>query len=93
MVKIIGISGVAGAGKSVIAKELGKALNATVLFWDDFDDISESLPDYIEWYKSDRDYNAWKYDSLADVLSKLKMNEKVICPATKKINANKLYCV
>lgn len=83
MTKIIGISGIAGSGKSIITKELGKALSATTIFWDDFDEISESPANYIEWYKSDRNYNAWKYDALANVLRKLKMNEKVICPATK----------
>ena len=84
MTKIIGISGISGSGKSFLAKKLGKTLNATTIFWDDFDDISEGPADYIKWYESDRNYNAWKYDALADVLHKLKMHEKVICPATKK---------
>lgn len=84
MVKIIGISGIGGAGKSVLTKSLGKALNATIIFWDDFDEISEDPKDYIEWYQTSRNFDEWKYDSLADVLKKLNSGEKVICPATQK---------
>lgn len=32
MIKIIGISGISGAGKSVVTKALGKELNATTVF-------------------------------------------------------------
>jgi uridine kinase len=84
MVKIIGISGVGGAGKSVLTNALGKALNATILFWDDFDEISKAPENYIEWYSKSKDYSEWKYDALAKVLNQLKMGEKIICPATKK---------
>lgn len=84
MVKIIGISGIGGAGKSVLTHALGGALNATILFWDDFDEISQDPVDYIEWYKNNRDYSEWKYDALAEVLRQLKLGKKVICPATKK---------
>ena len=84
MVKIIGISGIGGAGKSVLTHALGKALNATILFWDDFDEISQDPEDYIEWYNTSRDYSKWKYDALAEVLKQLKLGKKIICPATKK---------
>ena len=84
MVKVIGISGVGGAGKSVLTNALGKALNATILFWDDFDEISKDPENYIEWYNTSKDYSEWKYDSLAEVLKQLKMRKKIVCPATKK---------
>lgn len=84
MVKIVGISGVGGAGKSVLTNALGNRLNATTLFWDDFDEISQDPNDYIEWYNTNRDYSEWKYDALAEVLRQLKLDKKVICPATKK---------
>ena len=84
MVKIIGITGVGGAGKSVLTKALGKKLNATTLYWDDFDEISQDPKDYIEWYNTSRDYDEWKYDALAEVLKQLKLGKKVICPVTKK---------
>lgn len=84
MVKIIGISGIGGSGKSVVTKALGKALGATMIFWDDFDEISKDPEDLIEWYNSTQDYSKWKYDSLAEVLKELKTGKKVICPATKK---------
>ncbi len=45
MVKIIGISGISGAGTTTLTKALGTALDATTIFWDDFDDISESPDD------------------------------------------------
>lgn len=84
MVKIIGISGIGGAGKSVLTTALGKRLNATTLFWDEFDEISQDPKDYIEWYNTSRDYSEWRYDALAEVLKQLKLGKKVICPATKK---------
>ena len=84
MVKIIGISGIGGAGKSTLTHALGKALNATILFWDDFDEISQGPKDYIKWFNTSRDYSEWKYDALTEVLKQLKLSKKVICPATKK---------
>ncbi len=84
MIKIIGISGIGGAGKSVLTNKLGEALNATRIFWDDFDEISEEPEDYIGWYNSNQNYDAWRYDALADTLKKLKNGEIIICPATQK---------
>ncbi|HEX2549594.1 MAG TPA: AAA family ATPase [Gammaproteobacteria bacterium] len=84
MVKIIGITGIGGAGKSVLTNALAKALSATTLFWDNFDEISQDPEDYIKWYNTSRDYSEWKYDALAEVLKQLKLGKKVICPATKK---------
>ncbi|HXW53424.1 MAG TPA: hypothetical protein VEL47_04880 [Myxococcota bacterium] len=40
MARIIGISGISGAGTTTTTKALAEALNATALYWDDFDDIS-----------------------------------------------------
>ncbi len=45
---IIGISGITGAGKSTLAKALSLDLKATLISWDDFDDISLEPEDYIE---------------------------------------------
>jgi len=84
MVKIIGISGISGAGKSVLTHALGKALNATMIFWDDFDEISQYPKDYIEWYNTSKDYSEWKYNALAEVLKQLKSGKKIMCLATKK---------
>ncbi|NNM44135.1 MAG: AAA family ATPase [Chlamydiae bacterium] len=81
---IIGISGIAGAGKSTLIKKLAEALHATTLFWDDYDEISSGPKDYVEWYKSSRDYDEWVYAALANTLKKLKEEKKVVCPATKK---------
>ena len=65
-------------------KKLARELNATVLYWDEYDDISKQPVDYVEWYHKDGDVSAWKYPALADTLSKLKSGESPVCPATNK---------
>lgn len=84
MSKIIGISGVSGSGKTTLADALGKALNATTIFWDDYDPISEGPSDYVKWFETSKDCNDWKYDSLAEVLRSLKQGKELICPATQR---------
>src|SRR5581483_6178210 len=85
MVQIIGVSGVSGAGKTAITKKLGTALQATTVFWDEYDAISQAPKDYVEWYKTTRDYNEWKYEALEKVLQMLKSGKSLICPATKRM--------
>lgn len=85
MVKIIGICGIGGSGKSTLTRELGKALQATTLYWDDFDEISRDPGDLIEWYHSSQNYDEWQYDELAKVLEKLKSGAEVISPATQQV--------
>lgn len=82
---VVGISGIAGAGKSTLIKQLCATLNTTALFWDDFDEISKAPKDYVKWYKTSRDYNDWVYDDLAATLESLKAGKVTACPATKKI--------
>jgi uridine kinase len=83
--KIIGISGVSGSGKTTLAKKLQQILHVTAIFWDDYDEISESPHDYVEWFKKSKDYQAWRYDALANTLSSLKNGKTVICPATNQV--------
>jgi hypothetical protein len=82
--KIIGISGNMGAGKTTLAHALQQNLKSTLLCWDDFDDISTSPSDYVEWYHRSHDYNEWNYQSLADVLKELKAKQSVPHPVLKK---------
>ncbi|MBF0206621.1 MAG: hypothetical protein HQK53_07005, partial [Oligoflexia bacterium] len=82
--KIIAIMGISGAGKTVLTKSLSKALNATAIFWDDFDPISSGPDDLVKWYLQSRDVNDWKYDELARVLRELKEGQNVSCPLTAK---------
>lgn len=49
---IVGISGISGAGKSTLTSALQKEINATLLAWDNFDEISTGPYDYVDWYKS-----------------------------------------
>lgn len=84
MVKIIGIQGISGSGKTFLTKYLALALQATCLHWDDYDSISSDPPDYTEWLKTSKDYNDWKYDALGETLCLLKHGQTVTCPATQR---------
>ncbi|HAU0262632.1 TPA: uridine kinase [Legionella pneumophila] len=77
---IIGISGKTGAGKSTLAKMLASDLNATLISWDDFDEVSKEPEDYIEWYGRGGNYSEFKREELKKVLAKLKEGEKVLHP-------------
>ncbi len=83
--KVIGISGISGAGKSTLIKHLLSKLQATVVFWDDFDRISQGPDDYIKWYAESRDYGDWHYPDLAETLKTLKAGNSVVCPATGRL--------
>ncbi len=74
---IIGISGVSGSGKTTLAKKLSEILNSTCLYWDDFDEISQSPDNYVEWYNAGCDYNEFDYGSLSRTLYELK-NGKIV---------------
>lgn len=81
---VIGISGISGAGKSTLIMYLSKILDATTLFWDDFDEISQGPKDYVKWYEFSRNYDDWVYVDLVETLENLKAGRIVTCPATKK---------
>lgn len=80
-IKIIGISGISGAGKTTVTNVLAKGLNATAIFWDDFDDISTSPDDYVAWYHTGQGNEAWDYPALAKTLEVLKGGELHVHPA------------
>lgn len=82
--EIIGISGITGAGKTTLTHALAKELKATMLKWDDFDDISTSPVDYVDWYKRGQNYNEWNYHILADVLKSLKDKQSILHPISKQ---------
>lgn len=79
--KVIGISGITGAGKTTLVKVLEVELQATIFGWDEFDEISKGPDDYVDWYKRGQHYNEWDYKSLADVLKYLKSGQSILHPA------------
>jgi uridine kinase len=81
---IVGMSGISGAGKSTLMRRLESSLQATCLFWDEYDEISQGPEDYVKWYEESKNYADWKYDALADTLKRLKAGDATVCPATKR---------
>ena len=71
---IIGISGISGAGKTTFVKALSKKIKAAKLNWDDFDEISISPKNYLNWYENGQDYEAFNYQEMVDTLKTLKSN-------------------
>lgn len=80
MAEIIGISGISGAGKSILAAALAKELNATVIHWDDFDVISIWPADYVAWFHRGQNYEEWNYSALAKVLNLIKSDQSILHP-------------
>ena len=91
--KIIGISGKGGAGKTTLSKALAQTLHATLVHWDDFDEISEGPEDYVDWFKRGRNYQEWNYKELANVLQTLKNKAFIIHPVLKEQLAPTNYIV
>ncbi len=73
---IVGISGMSGAGKTTLVTALSKKLKSAKLHWDDFDEVSISPNDYLNWYQKGQDYDAFNYQEMAAALKKLKSNQK-----------------
>ena len=82
---IIGISGKTGAGKSTLSKLLANELPATLISWDDYDDISEEPNDFIAWYHHGQDYDAFKRQALSKNLAELKNNKGIRHPVSNQI--------
>lgn len=77
---VIGISGMSGAGKTTLVKALSYSLHSTAIYWDDFDPISKSPEDLVEWYHRGKNYTEFNYASISDVLYELKSGNKVKHP-------------
>ncbi len=77
---IIGISGMSGAGKSTLARVLTKTLEATLIGWDEFDDISSGPNDYVDWSNRGKDYAEFHREHHANVLKTLKAGQQILHP-------------
>ena len=75
---VIGISAVSGGGKTRVASDLARSVvNASAVYFDDFDDTTEHPPDLRKWLADGGDYNAWQAPVLAEHLGKLKTGKTV----------------
>jgi uridine kinase len=83
--RIIGISCKTGAGKSTIYKLLANELKATLISWDDYDDISQEPDDFIAWSHHGQDYDAFKRQALSKNLEELKNNKVTLHPVSNQI--------
>lgn len=77
---IIGITGMSGSGKTTLVKAISDSINATAIYWDDFDSISKSPDDYVDWYHRGKNYAEFDYTKLSDVLNKLKSGNMIYHP-------------
>lgn len=82
---IVVITGIAGSGKTTIAKMLCEKLNATYIGWDSYDDLTVGPSDYLEWFKDDHDnWKAWDARHMAEDLKCLKIGIERIHPVSKE---------
>lgn len=77
---VIAISGKTGAGKSTLSQMLANEFNATLISWDDYDDISTEPDDFILWHQSGGDYAAFQRQALSKTLAELKSRKETIHP-------------
>lgn len=82
---IIGVSGKTGAGKSTLSAMLANYLKATLISWDDYDEISTEPDDFITWYQNGKDYKVFKRKALSNNLKNLKNNKKTLHAVFNKI--------
>lgn len=90
---IIGISGNSGSGKTTLSENLKKILKATMISWDDFDEVSSGPNDYVDWFKRGCDYSEWDYPKLEQILQRLKSGSDVIHPVSGDQLKNTKYII
>lgn len=84
MTRIIGIAGLAGAGKSTLVKNLLNILpNSSALFIDDYQRITrEPVTEIIDWMERGGDFNEFVIPVAGEHLARLKSGETVLNPIT-----------
>ncbi len=79
---IIGITGMSGSGKTTLVKALSDSINATAVYWDDFDAISKAPEDLVDWYHRGKNHTEFDYANLSDVLNQFKSGGTVQHPVS-----------
>lgn len=65
-----------GGGKTSLTTELtSRLLNATAVYFDEFEDSTEDPADWKQWFEDGADYNAWKAPGLIAHLEALRSGE------------------
>ena len=91
--KIIGISGIGGAGKTTLSRHLSTLLKATLVAWDDFEAISTGATDDLDGYEQWMHHAEWDYSHLAEILETLKHGKPILHPFLKQVLAPTHYIV
>lgn len=69
---IIAINAVSGGGKTTITRQLTVGLkNAKAIYFDDYEEIGQNIPDVPKWVEDGADYDLWDLQILADDIKKL----------------------
>jgi uridine kinase len=82
---VIAISGKTGAGKSTLSQMMANQLNATLISWDDYDDLSREPDNFILWHQSGRDYAAFQRQALSKNLADLKSRKETVHPVFNRV--------
>jgi uridine kinase len=79
---VVALSSYTGGGKTTLARHLTSLLNATSLFWDEYDEAGFMThpKDWRSWLAEGADNNAWKVPRLAEDLAKLKQGKTIMSP-------------
>ncbi len=79
--KIIGISAIAGGGKSTLVRQLVDQIDGAIaIHFDDYATDETYPQDFSQWLADGADFNQFRTPNLADDLAKLKRGETIVSP-------------
>jgi uridine kinase len=81
---VIAISGISGAGKTVLARRVADILgDAVTLHFDDYKPVAKYPADMATWVAEGKDLDAWAIPQLLDDLKALRNGKTISLPADK----------